>query len=31
VLTNVVQVVINNANNCDFMGRMIVVEYPHIV
>jgi hypothetical protein len=27
----VVQVVINNVNNYDFMGRMIIVEYPHIV
>jgi hypothetical protein len=27
----VVELVINNANNCDFMGRMIIIEYPHIV
>ncbi len=30
-LANVVQVVIDNASNCKLMGRIIIVEYTHIV
>jgi hypothetical protein len=30
-LTNVVQVVTNNVNNCKFMGSMIKEEFPHIM
>jgi len=30
-LANVVQVVIDNASNCKFMGSMIMEEFPHIL